>query len=299
MKTIDWIFSRSTPEPNSGCWLWDGILTPKGYGRSSDGRARRSLQAHRHAWELCFGKIPHGLVIDHLCRVRCCVNPSHLEAVPAYISVRRGQAGIRAKEAAESRRKLKTSPVEAIVHQPRVIVPSLKEEPLENRCEDTKVKILDRCSLDSHTGCWVWSGSVIANSGYGRIKINQVTYLAHRASWVAHKGYSAGQFCVCHSCDNKLCVNPDHLFIGTHKDNSMDMARKGRHGNKGGDLHTGTKKLTSQDVIEIRSSDESPGALARRFSVGVNHIGTIRRGTQWRGAIAATAGYSTSRNNAA
>lgn len=70
--------ARTEPEPNTGCWLWIGY-TNQGYGRLND--RKKVVSAHRVAYELEFGKVPDGLVIDHLCRMRCCVNPAHLRVV--------------------------------------------------------------------------------------------------------------------------------------------------------------------------------------------------------------------------
>ena len=68
-------------EPNSGCWLWLGSLS-NGYGQTSLYQAgKRDITLHRLAYELYKGEIPAGLEIDHLCRIRCCCNPDHLEAV--------------------------------------------------------------------------------------------------------------------------------------------------------------------------------------------------------------------------
>jgi hypothetical protein len=78
------------PEPNSGCWLWTGYALKTGYGTStSDGRSKL---VHRQAYEIAVGPIPDGLHIDHLCRVRSCVNPKHLEPVTAAENVRRSAA---------------------------------------------------------------------------------------------------------------------------------------------------------------------------------------------------------------
>lgn len=76
------------PEPNSGCWLWLGRLDHNGYGQFSHGQ-RRS-QAHRWSYERLVGPIPDGLQIDHLCRVRSCVNPVHLEPVTQRENIIRG-----------------------------------------------------------------------------------------------------------------------------------------------------------------------------------------------------------------
>ena len=80
-----------SPEPNSGCWLWIGHDNHKGYGRISvNGRLK---QAHRVAYEMHKGAIPVGLHIDHLCKITCCVNPDHLEAVLPAENTRRGKSG--------------------------------------------------------------------------------------------------------------------------------------------------------------------------------------------------------------
>lgn len=85
--------ARVVPEPNSGCWLWDGACLTNGYGRFSPTQRRHEfVYAHRFSYEMHVGAIPDGMVIDHLCRVRCCVNPDHLEAVTRGENVRRGDA---------------------------------------------------------------------------------------------------------------------------------------------------------------------------------------------------------------
>lgn len=82
--------SRYIPEPNSGCWLWTGNTMSNGYGVMSLGKRRVKMLAHRYAYEQYKGRIPEGLVLDHLCRVVCCVNPEHLEAVEQRENIFRG-----------------------------------------------------------------------------------------------------------------------------------------------------------------------------------------------------------------
>lgn len=92
--------ARVIPEPNSGCWLWAGSIKPLGYG--SWGHGGRMYQAHRFAYEAMVGPIPEGMHIDHLCRVRCCVNPKHLEPVTPRENVRRAMAACRGSSASNS-----------------------------------------------------------------------------------------------------------------------------------------------------------------------------------------------------
>lgn len=103
--------------------------------------------------------------------------------------------------------------------------------------------------------CWEWIGSK-NKGGYGKIRIKNKIYLAHRISWFLHNGEipvidSYHGMCVCHTCDNRKCVNPNHLLLGTHKDNMDDRDLKERW-NGGVGEKNGSHKLTEQQVIEIR-----------------------------------------------
>lgn len=75
------------PEPNSGCWLWTSSVTSKGYARIHF--AGKGREAHRVVYQAIKGAIPKGLELDHLCRVRCCVNPDHLEPVAHSVNCAR------------------------------------------------------------------------------------------------------------------------------------------------------------------------------------------------------------------
>jgi hypothetical protein len=89
---IEKLMDRVMPEPNSGCWLWTGALT-NGYGIADPGKGH-SRRVHRIFYAHFVGEIPDGLCLDHLCRVRCCVNPAHLEPVTNRENVRRGIAAV-------------------------------------------------------------------------------------------------------------------------------------------------------------------------------------------------------------
>lgn len=85
-----------------------------------------------------------------------------------------------------------------------------------------------------------------------------------------------------HTCDNRACVNPEHLFLGTHRENSADMVRKGRNHTPptAGEQH-GEAKLTDDAVREIRRSSLTGRALAAQFGVSESAISLVRRGKAW------------------
>lgn len=81
-------YKKIQPEPMSGCWLWSGAWSERGYGVVR--KNKRLMFAHRLSYEMTNGKVPKGLELDHKCRVKCCVRPDHLEAVTHRINVLRG-----------------------------------------------------------------------------------------------------------------------------------------------------------------------------------------------------------------
>jgi len=141
-----------------------------------------------------------------------------------------------------------------------------------------KSAITDRIKADSN-GCWLWQKKLLSN-GYGRLKVEGRDVSAHRAAWAAWNGPIPNGLCVCHRCDVPACVNPEHLFLGTYADNSQDMARKGRHGNRGGE-RSPRARLNATQVAEIRASTEASRVIAARYGVSKDHVTRIQRGARW------------------
>lgn len=125
-------------------------------------------------------------------------------------------------------------------------------------------------------GCWEWQGSLWA-TGYGRFHFQDKSMKAHRMSWFFARGEIPEQ-CLLHRCDNRLCVNPDHLFVGTRTDNNADKVAKGRQA-KGEALNTA--KVTTHDVAAIRAACSSSKEIAEQYGLSWGHINKIRGGRVW------------------
>jgi hypothetical protein len=117
--------------------------------------------------------------------------------------------------------------------------------------------------------------------GYGWTGAWGGLHLAHRVSWHIFNGPIPDGMKVCHKCDNPPCVNPAHLFLGTHIENMEDMSRKGRRARMPGEKNP-RAKLTEADVRHIRGSTLSTEELTARFGVSKSTIHAARSGTTWR-----------------
>lgn len=158
-------------------------------------------------------------------------------------------------------------------------------------------RFFSRFLVDGVSGCWNWTGAPTSH-GYGVIagEINGKRHvpkgqqiLAHRASWLIHRGEipdseEAHGTVVMHKCDNRLCVNPDHLVLGTQADNVRDMIAKGRKvsGTPSGVNHWRSSITDQSDIDLIRGTERNTKALAERFGVHVCTIKRIRRGASYR-----------------
>lgn len=133
--------------------------------------------------------------------------------------------------------------------------------------------------------CWLWKGD-IGKDGYGRFEMKvesgYKTHRAHRISYMFFVDSIPDDKLICHSCDNTLCVNPNHLFLGTNQDNIDDRTKKNRQA-KGEKVNT--NKLTRQNVYQIREMIEQGYTLqkiASIFGVCDVAISSIKSGKSWK-----------------
>jgi len=151
-----------------------------------------------------------------------------------------------------------------------------------DRAKKERLESLFDCHVIRKDGCWDWEGSL--RRGYGRIKVNGKAMGAHRISWIIHNGDIPEGMFVCHKCDNKLCTNPKHLFLGSAKDNTRDMVKKERHKGGKGEGH-GQSKLTVKNVKKIKElldKGVSVSDIASFFKVGKSTIDDIKFGRTWK-----------------
>lgn len=143
---------------------------------------------------------------------------------------------------------------------------------------DSKVELIP------FSTCWWWTGAI--RRGYGQIDVKNRSMGAHRVSYELHKGDIPEGLFVCHTCDNRSCVNPAHLWVGTHQDNVDDMVSKGRQARGGhgpaGEDH-GCARLTEDDIHAIRklAGTDTHKNIGAPFGITKEHAGRIIRRQAW------------------
>lgn len=148
----------------------------------------------------------------------------------------------------------------------------MKSRPLRERFAD---KVDSECSeiFWNGTRCKEWAGTT-TKGGYGQIHSGGITVYAHRVAWELENG-PPGSLYVLHRCDNRKCVSTDHLFLGTFDDNMADMMAKNRQASG---ERSGHAKLTNDQVIAIRASNEKQAVLAVRYGIGQAYVSILRAG---------------------
>jgi len=135
--------------------------------------------------------------------------------------------------------------------------------------------------------CWVWQGAKYQN-GYGMVALRRgkrKTFSAHRIAWIIANGQNVPEgLMVCHKCDNRSCVNPNHLYVGTGKDNNTDTIIRNRGNRKIGEKCSWAK-LSDNEALKIFHSIERQSVLARKYKVDPSTISQIKSGSRWKHLI--------------
>lgn len=126
-------------------------------------------------------------------------------------------------------------------------------------------------------GCWEWQGPVANWGGYGVVYNKGQTLTASRVAYEVWKGVHPGELFVCHTCDNRICINPDHLWLGTNEDNMRDMRGKGRSGE--------SRRVMTDEAVrsmrEDRLNGETYAELSRKYGVSKLQVKNICDRKAW------------------
>lgn len=153
---------------------------------------------------------------------------------------------------------------------------------------NTRQTFWNRVNKNSENGCWEWLGCK-TQDGYGVIYFEGKRYYTHRLAWTITEGRIPDGLLVCHHCDNRICCNPSHLFVGTPKDNTHDMIKKGRcswivHKERKPKKVRSHRKLNPEKVILIRELFEdgySQTRIAGMFNVSCATVSQIVNRKMW------------------
>lgn len=269
------------------CWIWRG-KTHHGYGTVSINR--KNIRAHRYSFREYNGPIDDDLVVRHLCDNRRCVNPTHLTLGTRLDNV---------NDMVERGRSV----ISIASEEARHICPNCNHHILLETEEEKFWAKVDRqgpipADKPCNNNCWTWCGQLNCN-GYGCTRrMGNNSSLAHRDAWEYFNGEEIPKdLIVRHKCDNRTCVNPQHLELGTRADNHRDMmargnpvfpiARKGPRNQE--DVLMGescpSAKLTGDQVSCIRAEYSlgkiSTHELARRYGIHQSTIHAICANKTW------------------
>ncbi len=329
---------------SADCWLWLGSKNGDGYGITSVDCCK--MLVHRLVYLLEKGDIPEGQLVRHICPGggnRACVNPSHLVLGSHVDNSRdtvdsgRHRKGLEPMLPKGSRVGIETLPADKQIRRwetgeqhlfpewiakhirlplqhVREVLASVRESDGTRAMTSFERRFWARVKRTN--GCWLWDSQ--SSSGYVGIGINygqeRVQERVHRIAWRLHNGRIPRGKVICHNCpggDNPKCVNPDHLFVGTQRDNMIDRAKKANHGflkmsedslfsysdpvrnhqrTVGVILGEASKnaKLTEADVRSIRrlsAEGRSYKSLAEQFGVSAGTVGFAVQRKTWKHVI--------------
>lgn len=196
----DAFWAKVDKDGPGGCWLWTGYTSPRGYGDTGRYGLSRTRLAHRIAYELTLGRIPEGMQLDHLCRVRRCVNPEHLEPVTPRENIARGDGGASWGYVPE--------PVGPVV---RTRLP---------RTASVEERFWAKVRRAEASDCWLWVATINKRTGYGSFTPRHGKVVsAHRFSYELAHGPIPEGLDVHHECHRRRCVNPAHLLAVPRAEN--------------------------------------------------------------------------------
>jgi len=132
----------------------------------------------------------------------------------------------------------------------------------------------------SNSGCWEWAG-VINVDGYGMACYKGKVIRAHRLSFQHFKGEIKNELLVLHKCDNRKCINPDHLYAGTNQDNSNDMVNRNRHVSRKGE-DSPLSKLTKDQVKSIFNDKRKHKLIASDYDIAASTVSGIKTKKRWK-----------------
>lgn len=155
------------------------------------------------------------------------------------------------------------------------------------RGQSLDARFWSKVNRSADGGCWEWMAS-LDSGGYGNFGVPRndgsgryIMQRAHRVAWeLTHGPLASQRQHLCHTCDNRRCVNPSHLFIGDPKINMADCLSKGRLNDRRGELNP-RAKLTAAQVLQIRMSSRSLGALANDLGVSKSVVASAKSGDTW------------------
>jgi hypothetical protein len=253
-------FWANVQKSDDDCWLWQGTIDHYGYGTLSI--RGHPYKAHRLSYLLAHRTLPGDKFVLHSCDVRHCVNPAHLELGTHNDNLEH----MRVRERFTNQSLYK--PIAERLRTER------RNRPKPSREERFWSKV------DRSGDCWNWIGGK-NRDGYGSFYFNGQTINSSRVAYILTSGEIEPGLVVCHSCDNRACCNPDHLFLGTQAENIADMERKGRRGAIKGESHP-RAKITDAQVSEMRQLYASGGyslrELGRMFDVHHSYVGKLVNG---------------------
>jgi hypothetical protein len=149
--------------------------------------------------------------------------------------------------------------------------PPLRELLTETELKALSFRFWSKVTIGEENECWNWKAAVQWD-GYGNIKILDNQFKSHRVAFELSIGPIPKKQYVCHTCDNKRCCNPSHLFTGFQEHNMRDMTNKRRHKNA---------RLTDAEVIAIKNSTANQTLVAEDYGITQAHVSAIKTGKRW------------------